>query len=153
MSQFAFDGNSNKVDLGLACYPVGSIYMSLNPTDPSQLFGGTWQPLDEGRVLIGANSTYPVNSTGGEATHTLTIDEMPQHTHGLINLDNESGWVLGALDRQTNGTQYTGGLSGGNLWNDMYWSLSENYITFTGNNQPHNNMQPYLAVYMWYRTA
>ena len=66
----------------LAAYPVGSVYMSFNDTDPGQLFGGTWQALNEGRVLIGANSTYEAGSTGGESTHKLTVNEMPSHNHG-----------------------------------------------------------------------
>ena len=66
----------------LAAYPVGSVYMSFNNTDPGRLFGGTWQPLNEGRVLICANSTYTAGSTGGESTHKLTVNEMPSHNHG-----------------------------------------------------------------------
>ena len=62
-------------------YPVGSIYMSMNATDPSVLFGGSWDKLEDGRVLIGANDTYSVGSTGGSFTHTLTTDELPAHSH------------------------------------------------------------------------
>ena len=62
-------------------YPVGSIYMSMNSTDPSILFGGSWDKLEDGRVLIGANNTYSVGSTGGSFTHTLTTDELPAHSH------------------------------------------------------------------------
>lgn len=57
--------STGNVSTTLAAYPVGSIYMSLSPTNPETLFGGTWQALDEGRVLIGANATYPVGSKGG----------------------------------------------------------------------------------------
>ena len=62
-------------------YPVGSIYMSMNATDPSVLFGGSWDKLEDGRVLIGANDTYAVGSTGGKFTHVLTTDELPAHSH------------------------------------------------------------------------
>ena len=67
----------------LAAYPVGAVYISFTETDPGQIFGGTWEPLNEGRVLIGANSTYTVGSTGGESTHKLTVNEMPSHNHGV----------------------------------------------------------------------
>lgn len=62
-------------------YPVGSIYMSLNPADPATLFGGSWDKLEDGRVLIGANSTYAAGTSGGSFTHTLTTDEIPVHSH------------------------------------------------------------------------
>ena len=61
-------------------WPVGSIYMSVNSTNPGTLFGGTWQRLKD-RFLLGAGDTYAAGSQGGEATHTLTIDEMPAHSH------------------------------------------------------------------------
>lgn len=62
-------------------YPVGSIYMSMNNVSPATFIGGTWTPLDEGRVLIGANSAHPVNEKGGNENHAITVDEMPSHNH------------------------------------------------------------------------
>ena len=62
-------------------YPVGSIYWSSRNTSPASLFGGTWTQI-QNRFLIGAGGSYVVNSTGGEATHTLTAAEMPSHNHG-----------------------------------------------------------------------
>lgn len=61
-------------------WPVGSIYMSVNSTDPGTLFGGTWQRLKD-RFLLGAGDTYMAGSQGGEASHTLTENEMPAHSH------------------------------------------------------------------------
>ena len=117
-------------------YPIGSIYMSMNAADPSELFGGSWIPLNEGRVLIGCNSTYPAGSTGGEFEHTLTVDEMPAHTHSnSFNIKSSQPYHFNY------DAVYTGrGLSSANSGS-------------TGGSQPHNNMQPYLAVYMWYRNA
>ena len=112
-----------------AVYPVGSIYMSMNATDPSELFGGSWLPLNEGRVLIGANSTYKAGTKGGEFTHKLTINEMPSHSHS------------GGMGTRT-------GMGGANEGMTRPFSTTTGS---TGGNQPHNNMQPYLAVYMWYR--
>lgn len=67
-------------------YPVGSIYMSLNPTNPSQLFGGTWEQIKD-RFLLAAGTTYSAGGTGGEAAHKLTAAEsgVPAHAHGLNN--------------------------------------------------------------------
>ena len=112
-----------------AVYPVGSIYMSMNATDPSELFGGSWLPLNEGRVLIGANSTYKAGTKGGEFTHKLTINEMPAHSHS------------GGMATRTG----TGGAN-----SDVTHIYSANTGS-AGKGQAHNNMQPYLAVYMWYR--
>lgn len=65
-------------------YPVGSIYMSAVEVDPSLLFGGVWEQIKD-RFLLAVGDTYEVGSTGGEATHKLTVDEMPSHTHIPFN--------------------------------------------------------------------
>ena len=70
------EGFNSLVDL---VYPVGSIYMSVNDVSPSTLFGGTWEKL-ENSFLLGSG-TYSLGITGGEVTHTLTLNEMPTHTH------------------------------------------------------------------------
>ena len=119
-------------------YPVGSIYMNLNSVDPSTLFGGTWEQI-LGKFLLAAydGGGYPSGSTGGESAHKLTIDEMPSHTHNVGGTyyptqNGGSGYSLG-LQSATDGAVST--------------SMS------TGGGQSHNNMPPYLAVYMWKRTA
>ena len=68
-------------------YPVGSIYISLNSTNPSSIFGGTWEQI-QGRFLLGVSSSHPVNQTGGEEKHTLTVNESPSHRHtrGSMNV-------------------------------------------------------------------
>ena len=119
-------------------YPVGSIYISVNSTSPASLFGGTWEQLKD-RFLLSAGNTYTAGSTGGEASHTLTVDEMPSHSHysghGYNNVSTGSG-------------KYA-------LSNEYYdtdpWS--ENITSYSGSNQAHNNMPPYLAVYMWKRIS
>lgn len=116
-------------------YPVGSIYMSINSTSPSNLFGGTWEQIKE-RFLLGASETYIVGSTGGEATHTLTVNEMPSHSHKYYSPIVQS--VTAA--------------SSGNT----YGNYNKQYIIETskeGGGQPHNNMPPYFTVYIWKRTA
>lgn len=86
--------------------------------------------------LLAAGSQYAAGSTGGEAKHTLTINEMPSHSHGVngsmgISSSTPNSILMGEFYKNpgTAGTQNKGG------------------------SQPHNNMPPYLAVYMWERTA
>ena len=118
-------------------YPVGSIYMSVSSTSPATLFGGTWEQLKD-RFLLGVGDTYSNGATGGEATHTLTVEEMPSHTHRL----------------KKNSSIGTARQSGGDWLTDNYgntWVSSA--IENTGGGKAHNNMPPYLVVYMWKRTA
>lgn len=117
-------------------YPVGAIYLSVTEVNPSTLFGGTWERIG-GRFLLGADSTYAAGSTGGEASHTLTVDEMPKHNHEIDNL-NAAG---NATPYMTVQAQDKKGY-GGNV-----------QTMFAGGGKAHNNLPPYLAVYMWVRTA
>ena len=123
----------NMVDL---IYPVGSIYMSANDTSPSILFGGEWERIKD-RFLLAAGDTYSAGSIGGEAAHKLTVAEMPSHNHGY-----------GAfLWKEMQGGHEVASLPAGNY--KHVWE----YVSTVGGDQPHNNMPPYLAVYMWKRTA
>ena len=117
-------------------YPVGSIYMSVNGTNPGTLFGGTWSRLED-RFLLGAGSVYDAGATGGEATHTLTVDEMPSHTHTQGKKYNAS---LGSYSPEAPWTTQSG--------TSYPWPTES-----AGGDQPHNNMPPYLTVYMWKRIA
>lgn len=125
-------------------YPVGSIYMSVNAADPSNLFSGTsWEKL-EGRFLLGSSSTYKPGSTGGEATHTLTYDEMPKHTHTMY-----SGNSGGPQDWEPDGGSYL--VDSVTESKTTWWApLGMNYA---GGSAAHNNMPPYLVVNMWKRTS
>ena len=67
-------------------YPIGSIYLSVNSTSPQQLFGGEWEQIKD-KFLLSAGDTYSSGSEGGEATHTLTNDEMPAHRHTIYMND------------------------------------------------------------------
>lgn len=129
---FEVDGKSI-VDI---VYPVGSIYMTVDSTSPATLFGGTWEALG-GRFLVGADSTYKAGSTGGEAEHTLTIDEMPKHNHSIDNYNTAGGTTSFMTVTAQAKTGY------GN--NVQTW--------YTGGGKAHNNLPPYLSVYMWKRTA
>lgn len=120
-------------------YPVGSIYMSVNSTNPKNLFGGTWEQI-QGRFLFGMNSSYPAGSTGGEITHTLTIDEMPGHNH-TIYYPNAGGPYGNANISYPEGSA-----------TNMTWCAEMCKTAPTGGGAAHNNMPPYLSVYIWKRT-
>lgn len=154
-------------------YPVGSIYMSVNLVDPAALFGGTWERIQD-KFLLSAGSTYQAGATGGQesvsytpagsaTSHTLTIDEMPSHTH-----------IQNAHHHATNGhvnynTGYTADSAKGSgyRWGTSKVSSTQNETATnknTGGGQGHTHgfagtqatittMPPYLAVYVWKRTA
>ena len=116
-------------------YPIGSIYTSVNSTNPHSLFGGTWEQIKD-KFLLSAGDTYNAGDEGGEATHILTIDEMPSHNHSW-------GWAYAAAPG--NSTWSSAGVN--------KTSSASDIIGNTGGGKPHNNMPPYLAVFMWKRTA
>lgn len=124
----------------LAAFPIGSVYMSVDSTSPASFIGGTWARITNtfllaagysGNTLAGY-STAP-GSTGGEATHTLSISEMPNHNHGQHVIPGDADVYY-----------YASGKSYG----DRYYNTD-----YVGGGQAHNNMPPFLAVYVWKRTA
>lgn len=119
-------------------YPVGSIYMSVNDTNPSNLFGGTWTQLKD-RFLLGAGSTYTNGSTGGSATQKLSAANLPSHTHPQYVATN-GGSTSANLD-------YNGWVSNGK-------AVAQGIPTgATGQGTRFDIMPPYLVVYMWQRTG
>lgn len=123
-------------------YPVGSIHMSVNSANPSTYFGGTWVSWGAGQVPVGVNASdsdfSTVEKTGGEKTHTLTVDEMPKHNHGSLTTPQKI--TVGTSERRFVMETDTYGSS--------YFST-----TIAGGNTAHNNLQPYITCYMWKRTA
>lgn len=171
-------------------YPVGSIYMSVNSTNPATLFGGKWEQI-QGRFLLAASSAYGAGSTGGEATHTLTANEMPVHNHSAWT-DSQGGhnhnrgnmeiygqvqahYNAAIAQNEASGCFFNPGwpgknidTGGGNSAGGLVFQASRNWtgvtnwtgahghnvgIGNTGSGEAHNNMPPYLSVYMWKRTA
>lgn len=140
-------------------YPIGSIYMSVNATSPATIFGGTWEQIED-TFLLAAGTNYTAGATGGEATHTLTIDELPSHTHGsktLTGTMNPLAWASNATESGiVSGTQQHAdrvGNSGSN-WGDRRYTINATHEhDSVGSGNSHNNMPPYLAVYVWKRTA
>lgn len=130
-------------------YPVGAIYMSVNSTNPGNLFGGKWEQIKD-RFLLAAGDTYTAGSTGGEATHTLSVDEMPSHRHSSDTyMDGYANSGISGQDQFCTWVNY-----GIHYNNEPKFGESGPIRTsWVGGSQPHNNMPPYLTVYMWKRTA
>lgn len=122
----------------LNVYPVGSVYSSVVATSPATHFGGTWAAFGAGKVLVGVDPSdtafNAVEETGGSKTHTLTVAEIPSHTHAFT-----------AMQDTTDSVNRTGG---GDLG-----SPTSSTTAGTGGGSAHNIMQPYVTVYMWKRTA
>lgn len=117
-------------------YPVGSIYMSMQAADPSLLFGGSWQAITDAFLLPASAS----GKTGGEATHTLTLAEIPSHNHMIWDNggSGSNSYHVWATTWKT--TANSGALKGSS-------------ISWSGGGAAHNNMPPYLTVYCWQRIA
>lgn len=127
------------INLGQVVWPVGAIYMSSFNTSPANLFGGTWEKVDDNRFWLPSNNSL---TYGGESTHKLTIAEMPSHTHKhLMNAATEapsaSYWMPGNAFQSRCPV----------LGNDVL------YGEFVGGGAAHNNMPSYRTCYCWYRTA
>lgn len=124
-------------------YPVGCIYQSASSTSPASFLGGTWEQIKD-RFILAAGDTYAAGSTGGEATHTLTVNEMPRHNHDHVMWYrdqkfglNSRGGDVGSLRLEFSSADCTDGIC----------------TDFKGDSQPHNNLPPYLTAYIWRRIA
>ena len=160
------DKDQNLLDTLNMVYPVGSIYMSVNSTSPASLFGGTWEQIKD-RFLLAAGNTYAAGSTGGEATHTLTVDEMPKHAHDTPFFNNMTDNGEGKSDfigvyGKGETAQEAVKKMGASSTMEMWWINQTNkaegpeysYLTSSkGKSSAHNNMPPYLTVYMWKRVS
>lgn len=169
--------SSEVTDLINTIYPVGSIYMNINPVSPDLIFGGEWVRIKD-KFLLSAGDNYNAGDEGGEATHTLTENEMPSHTHiqdshnhtqnahnhtqnphshtigSLARYDISGKGVAAVGDGYGNVQNYkTGNTTATNkeatATNKSAIATNQN----TGGGQAHNNMPPYLVVNVWKRTA
>lgn len=126
-----------------AIYPIGSIYMSINDVNPSTLFGGTWEKIKD-RFLLASGDTYTTGNVGGEATHTLTTNEIPRHWHGY------SSYQHGYPSNYVEADYYRTPIQ------KIPWdnNVAENTdSSAVGGSQAHNNMPPYLVVNIWQRIS
>lgn len=163
------DGNESSLKLGRACngaticgtltvddivitgnallnkiYPIGSVYLSIDSINPTSTIGGSWSRISEGRFIVGVGTDTDSNNlsrsfqsgeNSGEYSHRLTVAEMPSHTHntyGTPTLDDDGG---------------TGDPNEYNVHSILYPSQP------TGGDQPHNNVPPSFALYIWKRIA
>lgn len=143
-------------------YPIGSIYLSVNDTNPSTIFGGQWEQIKD-TFLLGCGDKYENGTTGGEASHVLTVAEMPNHNHsGSTNTagghrhtfkgwwttkgDGSTTYACVARATQNDAAEYGSFSTAG----DHSHTVT---INNTGDGQAHNNMPPYIAVYMWKRIS
>lgn len=129
-------------------YPIGSVVIRVDSQNPSYWYGGTWELLCPGRTMVCIDTNDSdfnvIKKTGGEKTHKLTIPEIPSHTHGFKT--DEYNPISLLYDKGTNnwyGVPYNNG--------DLF-SAKTLGITNTGGSQSHNNLQPYMVVYIWVRT-
>ena len=128
-------------------YPVGTYYETSNVDfDPNVAWGGTWVLDSQGKVTVSQDTTDSdfdtLGETGGEKTHTLTVDEMPSHSHGIRtnSTDGDMDWV--PIDHRGNKRQ-----------DELNFNWEGTVISTTGGGQAHNNVQPYVVVKRWHRTA
>lgn len=157
-SQGAWDGSSAKTiditaasvgataiaEAKLAAWPIGSIYMSVNSTSPANLFGGTWERISE-TFLFAASSSYPAGSTGGEFAHKLTQSELPNYSLSVANGSNVIRSKTGSFADAYVQTQSSG-------WGIPNWESKTVTVASGGSGAAHNNMPPYLSVWIWKRT-
>ena len=135
----------NKLNVDLI-YPIGSIYMSVNGTNPSTLFGGTWEQLKD-RFLLGSGDTYTNGDTGGSSVQTHTLDD-----NGYAKVILKSNGYIKYRERSTdewasNYQLQTGGASGAVDYGQHYGAV------LGGKTANADNMPPYLVVYMWKRIS
>ena len=144
-------------------YPVGSIYMSVNNTNPSVLFGGTWEQLKD-KFLLSAGDTYTNGSTGGSADAVVVSHTHTQNAHSHT-LDNSKKYVVASNNAYAEGVKRLATRDnddGGYYLRSDYASSITVYTNTanatatnqtTGESGTGKNMPPYLVVYMWKRTA
>lgn len=132
-------------------YPVGSVYIAFNDTNPSTLFGGTWERIQNAFLWAVGSDGQDLGLRGGEEEHTLTEAEMPAHkghvangTVGFLGKGNYKGYLNS--DKMTAGTTSRG-------WDLFYGNEIQPASIEMGGGQPHNNMPPFIQVSMWKRTA
>ena len=136
----SFVGNLVSVD---QIWPVGSIFTSTSNANPNGNFGGTWEAFGGGRCLVGVGGGFSNGQTGGAYTHKLTTAQIPSHSHVHTT---RTGRSFSKSDGNANGSVVQGS-------NGFQKHSNTESTTNTGGNNSFNITQPYIAVYMWKRTA
>lgn len=138
-------------------YPVGSLYMSMNSTSPATLFGGTWERMTGGFIYGCVNDSGTGNGTGTSTnSHTLTTNQIPSHGHSGITYGYGNPTWRGTLPKLTPYWKITGTAQFNYTTQDSTTDLFYPFgtaTTNTGGGQGHSHNIPYMAVYVWKRTA
>ena len=137
------DGNVvfyNKQEVFLAVHPVGSIFLSIDGTEPAGLYGGTWEQIKD-VFLLGASDTYPAGSTGGSATKTIAKTNLPNERLGVETLHTRGSAgdiydVVSITYEQSDGS-------------GEFSHTGETYPL--GNGTPLDILPPYYSIYIWRR--
>lgn len=142
------------MDGARACFPVGTILMTTEDANPSTYIGGTWVALND-VFLLAASETHPAGETGGAETVVLSTAQLPAHRHYTINMAKAESGI--SPDYQHTVARYDREVSS---WPDTHYQLNATnnpanggLTSSTGSGEAHENMPPYLAVYVWKRTA
>lgn len=147
-------GSFNSTTGGLEPFPIGAVFIAVVDTDPADLLGyGTWEAFGTGRTLVGVDTGQTefdeVEKEGGEKEHQLTTAEMPSHTHVQDAHHHTQQVVSSAVDGVL-------GSRGANAANDTAVGVTSDATAVNqnaGGDGSHNNLQPYITVYLWKRTA
>lgn len=133
----------------LAANPVGKLWASDDPTSPASIVGGTWEQIKD-RFILAAGDTYAAGSTGGEAAHKLVYSELPLRT--TVNAQNIVGKAVGISGVLST---YSNVPENSFVFTTLYdgTQIELNSEIFSGYDTPHNNMPPYIAMYVWKRIA
>ena len=154
-------GDPGEVDVARVLelvYPVGSIYMSVNSVSPATFLGGEWEPIED-RFLLAAGASYAAGETGGAASVALGVSQIPAHDHiERVILTDDTGktstiYLNGTATVSSTPTTYKAQIDD---YDEVTTGTNKNKVlttSTTGSGQAHNNMPPYLTVYMWKRTA
>lgn len=149
-------------------WPIGAIYISVVNENPSKYFGGTWVSFGAGKCLVGVDTSQSefntVQKTGGDKTVTLSLSQIPAHNHSFSGSSGSAGshtHELKGYEKSTasGSTGYRPGGSGNASAGDIIKSAGAHThsisgtIGNSGGGQAHNNLQPYITVYFWRRTA
>lgn len=132
-------------------FPIG--YGGFFQTDPTSIYAGTTWEQKKDVFILAAGDTYSAGSTGGEAGHTLTVDEMPKHAHDVKTLVSKSDGNNANALKTFSRSAFT------QEWWDAYdesnvpGAYNSVRMAETGDSQPHNNMPPYYTMPFWIRTA
>lgn len=142
------------------CWPVGSIFISVVPTNPSTLLGfGTWSAFGAGRALFGLDGNQTefdtAEKTGGSKSKTLSITEIPSHNHGVTDpghthsisggsSDDTAAPFTGPDAATSSATAFTGGIGS---------AMTGISIQNSGGGQSFSILPPYIVCYFWERTA